>query len=334
MSRVLGLALLSLLVAGPASADWTIAHRVEVPISGAPVDLALYAGPSEDPVRVELSGTFSFLMDGSEIDALSATRSGVRDVASGPFVTFPPGTRVLREEPALHRYTLEIPRTDAMPVALNVMSLSMRHLVTTDEVRANLTGNIQIAHLVPPPPPPGVAERSVATVAQRTSAIPVGAWLVGLGGLLSLCALGFVIVRRRKERVSVLLRRAHRASVAVSTEAAMLGPAFDPVAASARRLLEAAVQHGAHHRSLESALQRTAWTSSEDAKTNRADLERQRDQVVSKLTDLVARLEGTATQLAGRAAETVRARGVESLLEDLGADLDAAVEAEEELARV
>jgi len=56
-----------------------------------------------------------------------------------------------------------------------------------------------------------------------------------------------------------------------------------------------------------------------------------RDDARVELEALVERLEDTATELAGRSADTSRARDVEALVGALEVDLGAAVEAEEEL---
>ena len=127
-----------------------------------------------------------------------------------------------------------------------------------------------------------------------------------------------------------LYEHAIRANEAIAREVVALGPAFDPVAASAIRLHEAAQQHAAHHGSIERALARTAEMSG--AQARRMDLAARKGEVRAKLEDLVARLEETAAELAGRNADATRARGVEAMLGTLGDDLDAAVSAEEELA--
>jgi hypothetical protein len=307
-----------------------VAQRVELPRSGAPLDLARFAEPGEDTVRVALVGSYSFLMDGSEIDAMSRTVSGRRDVAAGPFVTLPAGARVVDADPVAHRYTLEVPRAASMPIALNVVGLATQNLVTASEARANLTGVMHVEHLVPPPPPPTATEEAVATATETASAVPLAAWAGGSFGLVALAGLALVWARRRRDPIAVLLRRARRAQASIAREVIAVGPAFDPVSASGERLLEAAQQTAAHHRSVEAALKRTEGMAS----ARRAELEERRREVREKLEDLVERLEDTATQLAGRAADTVRAEGVDRLVAGLGADLDAAVEAEDELARV
>jgi hypothetical protein len=324
----------ALFLAAPASADWTVSRRVELPSSGMPVDLATYAPPGDAPMRVVLAGSYSYLLDGSEIDAVSRSVSGQRDVASGPFVALPPGTRVLDEDIGAHRYTVEIPRARSMPIALNVIGLANRDLVTASEARANLSGAIEIEVLVPPAPPPTAITRARARMTQTASAVPAGAWAGGALGSVLLGVFAFVVARRRREHVAVLLRRAGRARAAIAREVIALGPAYDPVSASADRLDEAARQHAAHHRSITDALARTAFASSAEAAEGRASLARRKNEVVLRLEGLVARLEETATQLAGRNADAGRAVGVDRLLADLGADLDAAVEAEDELARV
>ncbi|HJL16788.1 MAG TPA: hypothetical protein RMH99_14085 [Sandaracinaceae bacterium LLY-WYZ-13_1] len=333
LASVLGGLLLAAPVAarepeGAEAPAWTVERRVPLPRSGAPLDLAQLAGPGEDPVRVALVGSYSFLLDGSEIDAMSRTVSGRRDVAAGPFVVLPRGARVVASDPVAHRYELEVPRAPSMPLALNVMRLSTRHLIPASEARAQLTGVMHVEHLVPPPPPPTAAEAAVRTATEGASSVPVTAWAGGASGALALVGLALVWARRRREPVEACLRRARRARRAIAREVLAVGPAYDPVSASADRLHEAAEQTAAHHRSIRAALRRTASMAS----ARRAELEAKRDAALARLEGLARRLEDTATQLAGRAADAARADGVERLVATLGADLDAAVEAEEELA--
>ncbi len=326
--RRAAIAALLLFAAAPASAQWTVAHRAALPPSGEPIELAALARPDEETVRVRLSGSYSFLVDGSEIDALGARRAGEEDVSGPSLVALPPGARVIERDPALHRYTIEIPRAASMPVALNPAPLAMRHLITVSEARASLQGAIFVEHLVPPPPPPP----AMAVVAREASAVSPLAWLGAGAALLGLFGLGAVGVRRRRDPVLALLRRARRAQRAIERECAGLGPAFDPVAASTARLLEAAERSEHHRREVERALSRTAWTSA--ATAERARLHEQSEGARKRLAQIAQRLEQTVTALAGRRAAAHRAEGVDTLLGELEGDLDAAVSAEEELARL
>lgn len=316
------------LVAAPAAAQWTVAHRAPLPASGEPIDLAALASPHEETVRVRLSGSYSFMVDGSEVDALGARRAGEDDVSGPPLVALPPGARVVERDPALHRYTIEIPRAASMPVALNPAPLAMRHLITVSEARANLQGAIFVEHLVPPPPPPP----AMAVVAREASEVSPLAWLGGGAGLLAFFGLAALGVRRRRDPVLALLRRARRAQRSIERECAALGPAFDPVAASTARLLEAAERSEHHRREVERALSRTAWTSA--ATAERARLHEQSEGAQKRLSQIAQRLEQTVTALAGRRAAAHRADGVDALLGELEGDLDAAVSAEEELAHL
>ena len=111
MRRALGVAAVWLALVAPVAADgdaadWTVSHRVTLPASGAPVDLAPYVGAGEGPARFAIRGSYSFLHDGSEIDATSRTVGGRRDVAAGPFVLLPPGAEIVEraqigEQPAI-----------------------------------------------------------------------------------------------------------------------------------------------------------------------------------------------------------------------------------------
>lgn len=307
---------------------WTVAQRMSLPVSGQPIDLARLATAQEESVRIVLEGTLTFGPDGSGIDAMGRFVGDTRDVTAGPFVIFPPGAVVVDEDPVAHRYTVDVPRTAHMPLGFNVLGLATRHLMTATEARSSLIGAIEVSHLVPPPPPPPAPVRMARAAAGVSPLYFVG----GGAGLIVLFGLVVAAARRRKDPIVELLGRAARAKRAVAREVVALGPAFDPVAASAERLHEAALQHSAHHASIAEALGRTAKMASDEARARRRGLEAKMDEVRAKLRGLVARLEDTATELAGRNADTGRACGVEAFVAELGADLEAAVEAEEELA--
>ncbi|MFK7991019.1 MAG: hypothetical protein AB8I08_33675 [Sandaracinaceae bacterium] len=320
-------------ISGTARADWVVQERMALPRAGQ-VDLATVVQPHEDPVRFALTGSFSFQVDGSEVDAFTRTVNGQRDEAGAAMVTLPPGARIVSEDPAAHRYVLEVPRQAQLPIGLNLFGLSTRHLMTVSEVDANLSGAIELEHLVPPAPPPTTGEVAVSTAVETAEGIGAGPLALMSAGGLGFGLFGLLFVRRRRERIATLLRRARRARSAIAKEALAIGPAFDPVAATADRLLEATTQQAAHVRSMDAALQRTAWADSNEARARRVELEVKRDESMQRLQSLVARLESTATELAGRAADTERASGVDRLVEELGMDLDAAGEAEDELARI
>jgi hypothetical protein len=329
MSRGVFIAL-ALLVTVPAAAQdrWTVAQRVALPMSGAPIDLAILAGPGEEPVRIALTGSYSFAVDGSRIDAFGAHSASRSDVAEGAFVILPPGAQIVARDPLAHRYELEIPRSGSMPVAFNVLPLAMRHLMTASEARASLTGAIELEHLVPPAPDLPMP----VVVAYEASALSPLSWAGGGVGLGALFGLGLLLARRRRDPMLTLLRRAQRARRSIASECAILGPAFDPVAASTLRLFEAAERSEAHRREVERAIARTQWATS--ATAERARLHEQSERARLRIVDIVTRLEQTATTLAGRRAEAASATGVETLLGELGDDLDAAVSAEEDVARI
>ncbi len=332
LGRALGLSalLLGSTSVAMAQAEWTVAERVALPSSGQPIDLGNLVQTHEETVRVRLRGSLTFNHDGSQIDAMGRTVGGTRDVTGGPFVVLPAGSVVVESDPEAHRYTVEIPRAASMPIRFNVFGLATRNLLTVTEARALLVGAIEVEHLVPPPPPPP-APSAVAQAQRSASGVPLAGW-VGLGGgLLLLGFAGFAFMRRQKDPILELVRRAVRARDAIGREVVALGPAFDPVAASAERLLEVARQHAAHHASLERALDRTSSMESDAAKQRRLGVAASKGEVRAKLDSLVARLEDTATELAGRNADAGRARGVDALVAELGADLDAAVQAEQEL---
>ncbi len=267
-------------------------------------------------------------MDGSDVDAFGRQAAGRRDVSAGNYVTLPPGSRIVESDPETHRYLIDVPRAPSMPISLNVMPLAMQRLVTASEVRANLVGAIELEHLVPPPPPPSTA----TVVVREAEGVPASAWLAGLIGLSGALGFGVFRARRRRDPSFVLLGRAKRAHGAIARECAALGPAFDPVSASAARLVEAAERTDAHRREVERAIERTAWASA--AGGERARMHEKAEAARRELSEIVARLEVTATSLASRRADASRAAGVEDLLAELGDDLHAAVSAERELAEL
>ena len=331
-------ALCALLVAGllgsaaTATAQWTVTSRTPLPRVGPGMTLQPAAGSGEGPLRIALVGSYTSLLDGSEIDALGSEVGGVRDPLIGPLVSMPPGSQLIEEDPSAHRYVFEVPRAASTPLRLNLFGLASRHLVTVSEADASLRGAIFVEHLVPPPvmagepgpdPLPGVTrvESSGAT------------WLGVAGVTLTLALIGLVVVRRRRRPLRQLIRRAERAHGVIATEVLAIGPAYDPVAASAARLLEAARQSALHSRSLTAAVERTAWMESTDAAAQRMRLVAKRADADARLEEIVARLEATATRLAGQAADASRAEGVERMVSELAVDLDAAFEAESEVAR-
>jgi len=325
MRSLIAVAVLAWAMPAAAQDGWTVAQRVRLPDASQPLDLAPLASLDEDVVRVRLVGSYSFGVDGSEIDAMARTVNGTRDVTAGPFVVLPPGSRVIEEDPAAHRYTVEIPRAATMPISFNILGLATRHLMTLSEASANLVGAIEVEHLVPPPPPPTPTERA----ARAAQGVPTLAWVGGGAGGFFLLGLGFAMARRRRDPIQELLRRARRANEAIAREVVAAGPAYDPVAASAERLLEAARQHVEHHGAIDRALARTASMASK----SRREMLVKRDDARVELETVVVRLEDTATQLAGRNADSSKAREVDALVRALDIDLGAAVEAEEELAR-
>jgi len=336
-SRLARRALLALVVLWAplrARADWTVTERLALPRSGAPVDLSSFAKPGEDPVRVVLSGTYSFALDGSRIDAMGATTRSGRDVAVGPFVRLPPGARVVASDPAAHRYTVEVPRAEHMAVALNVIPLAMRHLIGVREARDGLVGAIEVEHLVTMAEAIGVVpdhEPSAVVGRRADGGVPV-AWVAVVLGLVGVGSWAGWRSRRRRGAVRSLRRRARRAHRAIVREIAALGPAFDPVGASVERLLEVVEQHAAHHGALTRALSRTAWTRSAEADGRRRALSERRAEVLRSLAAIVDRMEGLATDLAARGAESTRARGAEALMRELSDELDTVASVNRELA--
>jgi hypothetical protein len=323
MSRLAIVALFAL--AAPVRAEWVVEDRIELPLSGVPIDLAPYASEDEENVRFVLSGTYTFLLDGAELDAMGG-QLGERHDPSLAMVALPPGARVIDEDRAAHRYTIEAPRSASMPIALRIAPLAMRHLITASEARANLQGSIALEHVAQPPTP-----APSAVVVERASSVPIGAWLAGLLGFGALGGAAAWVSKRRRDPAAVLSRRAHRARAAIARECAALGPAFDPVSSSATRLLEATEQAASHDRALRDALSRTSWTQ---AAGDRAALAERTAQARSRLQELVLRLESIATQLAGRRADASRAVGIDALVSELEDDFDAAASAEDELAHL
>ena len=314
MSRA-GLAF-ALAVALPlgAAAQWTAMERLALPLDGTPVELRALAAPHEArTVRVRLSGTVSFGYDGSELDAMGRTVGGVRDDTAGPFVALPPGTALVEGDPDTHRYVFDVPRSEHMVLRFDALRLATRHLLTLSEARGHLVGALEVEHLAPPPAPPGPA----AVALREAEGVPAAAWAGGGAAVLLLLGLGGFAARRRGDPIRALVKRAAAARAAIGREVLALGPAFDPVAASAERLVEVARQHAAHHGPRAAAIAR-ARAGAPPAGGAR------RPAHIASLIDKAER--------AGRNADSARARSVDALVAELGGGLDAAVAAEEELA--
>jgi hypothetical protein len=208
------------------------------------------------------------------------------------------------------------------------MPLAARHLVTPSELRAGITGAIEMEILAPPPGPVAAAVES-ARVGARGLTIGV---VAATAAVPALALVGLFAFRRRRygpadER---LLRRCRVAVRAVEREAARLGPAFDEVVAASTRMLDGATDVRDHYRAAGAAEHRTRAMRSEGAAAQKKELRSQRREALARLAEIASRLEETATELAAHGANQRRARHVDDLVRELLVELGTAKTADEE----
>jgi len=330
--RVLSLVALALCLGlASSAAAQHVLTRVSLPVDGRWVDVRAFVPPGDAPVRVALTGTLSSAADGSEIDAMSRWAAGARIDAEGPFVVLPRGSRLLEQDPGIHRYVIEIPRQDDMRVAFDVTPIATRHLMTPTEVRAGLSGAVEMEILAPPLAP---AVLALPSPRAETSLLPFAAFAGGAAGAPLLALFGWLFARRRRRRVDErLLRRSRAALRAVERESAPLGPAFGEVAVQARHMLDGALDVQRHFRAARAAERRTRGLRAEGAAARRGELREQQREALTRLRDIAERLEETATQLASHGAGQARTQDLDALLRGLDMEVSTAVSADEEAQR-
>ena len=345
--------------------SWVVAHRLPLPLDGRALDLSARwpdesaatrsrasGGARATPdavVAIAITGTLSYAIDGSEIDAMARRSGGTRFEADGPFVRLPAGARLVASDPDAHRYVFELDADGDRDLRLLTSRLAAHSLVPLSEAANALSGRLDVEVLKPSMAAaangpgslgnPRSQPRDGATL--RPSGFPVHALLSGgslgggslSGGLLvvssfvALIALGMLRRFRPEQRLVARARRAHRA---VGDEAAHLGPAYDGVVAASGRLMEAVSTTIERIGSASDTLSRTAWVVSSAARCRRVALRQERLAEVARLATLTDRLEELATELASLRVGRARAADLEGLLGDLGEHIDVAVGADRE----
>ena len=304
-----------------------VVHQEQIAVDRPVVDLGPWVARGDGPVRIELAGSITSHVDGSTFDGLSRWNGDTRLTSDQPWLIVPDGARIVREDPAAHRYVIEIPRGGSARFELVVRRLAHEHFLTPSELAAQTTGAIDV-RLVEPVPvavPIRVARASMA------DDIPLGAYMAGGAGIPLAVVLLLGVARRRRRRPDrLLIARARRAVRAAEREVERLGPAFADVASATRRMLDGALSVQRHLEEVRAALRRTADLRSHGARERRGELHRAAREAVDRLAQIVDRLETTATRLAAQTASHAAARDVDALLETLEAELSTAKSADDE----
>lgn len=328
-------ALLALVIAGlvgvgasasaqPACGEAGALGRTALPLDGTPVRV--------EGRELELRGTVDSLHDGSVLDAFTRRSDGRTFVADGPFVALPEGSELVHEDAAAHTYRVRLPSEGPHLVAFALGRVGASQLRTRSEVLADLRGAIELCAIRPL----AAAPADATVLSERTSsAAPrsLGPWL-GAAGLVLWLAIGGVVGmaaarRRARESWRVLDRRASRSVRAAEREVVRLGPAYAPVAAQAREVLELFERVRAHARELESAATRIEGEGRE-ARAKRDALRSEGVAAIARGESLVERLEGTAAALAAELAEQHRVHDVDDRALRLGRELELAVASDRE----
>ncbi|HTJ83184.1 MAG TPA: hypothetical protein VL400_15805 [Polyangiaceae bacterium] len=156
--------------------------------------------------ELTLRGAYVSKFDGSTVDAATTTwpadAPGGASVDAKGLVDFEAGgLRVTSRDPKTHEVVAvatgkEAPACaklgeEAPCLVLNTLPLAQSRLITMDQWRESLEGQIQVEMVAPPPPP---------ALAPVTDALhsPVVIGSLGLAGLAALFALGWTVRRRQK----------------------------------------------------------------------------------------------------------------------------------------
>ena len=304
-----------------------VIHREVLAVDRPIVDLAPWIARGDAPVRVELRGSITSHVDGSTFDALSRWDGDTRLTSDQPWLIVPDGAQIVREDPAAHRYVIEIPRGGSARFELLVRRLAHEHFLTPSELEARTTGAIEVLLVEPVP----VAVQMGVAPAAIAGEIPLAAYMAGGAGVPLAIVLLLGVARRRRRRPDrILIARARRAVKGVEREVERLGPAFADVAAATRRMLDGALSVQRHLEEVRGALRRTRDLRSHGARERRGELHRAAREAVDRLAQIVDRLETTATRLAAQTASHAAARDVDRLLATLEAEFTTAKSADDE----
>lgn len=291
-------------------------------------DLSWVTTPDGAPFRVLVRGTLTSSLDGAEIDALEVALPGCT-LADAPPLVFPAGTQLIERRGA-HAYLLEIPPGHGNTIALNVVALASRNLVTASEARASITGAIFV-DVLGTTPAPSVASAPPTPAAGSLQPMAIAGAALGL----PMIALGlFMASRRRASREDELVARATRARRAILREARTLGPAFDGALASAQQLFEAATRQREHLAEIDRALARSGWVRAETAAAGLEVLRARRAEGLVRLDAIVGRLEETVVRMAACVADRSAIADLARDLDRLRGELEVGESVEQELARI
>lgn len=322
--RVVVTLLLLLAIASDVRAQegWVVGARSALGAGTSTIEIA----PTNDgaPTRVRLSGTLSSSLDGAELDGATVTHAGTADEALGPAVLLSPGAVIVEASPLVHRYVVEAPPGTPIRLTLAVSRLAARRLVTASEVRASLSGAIEVETLRPPAGAPATELAAVAPDAPGGMSAIALALLLGSAG-------GAFLLRREPEEAR-LVRRARRASTAIAVKARTLGPAFVGCIGPASRLEEAARRARAHVLVLDRALAETRWATSDGARTRVVDLEARRARARADLARVVEQLEVTLLRLTSLGTERHAETEVAAVVRRMQDELDIGETVEREVA--
>lgn len=201
-----------------------------------------FAVPVKAPpgTEVRLKG-FYVASDGSIIDAATTTwpegAPGGQGIDPNGFVDFAgSGFHLSKRDPVTHEVVAIATGQDAPAcaaagvkapcLAMRTTILARSRLMTRDELRESMKGEITVEVMAPAEPPPPAALAPVTDA--LASPIAIGAF--GVMGLGAVCALGWVVYRRRKLSPEGKMRElAARVSKKLKGADAVLFAALDPI---------------------------------------------------------------------------------------------------------
>lgn len=300
-----------------------VSERLALPLDGRVVDLEHLL---DEHRLVEVVGTVS--RAGSTLDAFHRQASGTDFEADGPFVLFPEGAEIVADDLATHSYRVRLPEGDAR-VSFAIARIAAANLLTRSEAVASLRGRLELlvrtAPIAAPAPDP-----APTFAAAMGSSRPGSSTLVPvvLGALVFGLILGGILWRRR-DRWARWSRRARRAVGAVAREGRRLGPAYDPVVATAEELGELAAKVREHAREIAKSKERITGVGAE-ARALEDELDDQMRVAEARMEALVSKLEGVAARLAAEVADHARVDALDESVGTLGRELEIALVSDRE----